>query len=73
MTVSKTSSDTLRAELDAALAEVTMAEEALDAVLRQLRATARAEKVTISEAVESAFTRLRSARTALAKLRGLVE
>lgn len=73
MTVPKTTSDTLRSELDAALTEVTKAEDALAAVLRELRTSARAEKVTISEAVESAFARLRSARTALAKLRALVD
>lgn len=63
----------LREKLDAALLEVTAAEQALDAVLNQLRSGARAEKVTITTAVESAFSRLRDSRAALAKLRELVD
>lgn len=62
-------SATLRTELDAALTEVTAAEQALDSVLRELRAGVRAEKVTITTGVEAAFARLRSSREALAKLR----
>jgi len=56
-------------QLDAALTEVSAAEEALDAVLRDLRAGARAEKVTITAAVEEAFARLRRGRAELAALR----
>lgn len=66
-------SRTLRERLDAALTEVTAAEQALDEVLRQLRSGARAEKVTITAAVEGAFSRLRNSRAELAKLRELVE
>lgn len=57
-------------QIDAALAEVTAAEQALELVLRELRAGVRAEKVTVSEAVENAFTRLRNSRMTLSKLRG---
>jgi len=60
-------------ELDSALAEVTAAEEALDAVLVPLRAGQRAEKVQITGAVEEAFLRVRSSRAALAKVRELLE
>ena len=66
------SSKALRDELDAALAEVSAAEQALDAVLRDLRSGVRAEKVTITAGVEAAFTRLRNSRESLAKLRELV-
>lgn len=63
------SNQTITQELDAALAEVTEAEAALDVVLRELRAGVRAEKVRVSEAVENAFTRLRNSRTTLSRLR----
>jgi hypothetical protein len=56
-------------QIDAALAEVTAAESALELVLRELNAGVRAEKVKVSEVVESAFTRLRNGRIALSKLR----
>lgn len=63
----------LKAELDAAVTEVTAAEEALDAVLIPLRTGARAEKITITTGVEGAFVRVRSARAALAKVRELMD
>lgn len=59
-------------QIDAALTEVTAAESALDALLKELRAGVRAEKVTITAAVEKAFTRLRKGRAELSKLRDLV-
>lgn len=49
--------------------DVTAAERALDAALYELRAGIRAEKVKVTEAVEDAFSRLRAARAALARLR----
>ncbi len=67
------SSQVLREKLEAALTEVTAAEQALDDVLRQLRSGVRAEKVTVTAAVEGAFSRLRNSRAALAALRELVE
>ena len=63
----------LREELDAATAEVAAAEEALADILGQLRAGVRAEKVTVTTAVESAFTRLRAGRGALARLRDRID
>ncbi|HVJ90029.1 MAG TPA: hypothetical protein VM580_09505 [Labilithrix sp.] len=66
-------SKVLRKELEAALAEVSAAEQALDAVLSELRTGVRAEKVTVTAAIEDAFTRLRNSRAALAKLRELVD
>ena len=60
--------DALR-PLEAALDDVTAAEHALDAALCELRAGIRAEKVKITEAVEDAFSRLRTTRAALASLR----
>lgn len=63
----------IKERIDAALSEVTAAEAALDSVLQELRAGVRAEKVTISAAVEQAFTRLRKSRVVLAKLRDEVD
>jgi len=59
----------LREQFDLALAEVAAAEEALDGLLRDLRVSARAEKTTISRAVQEAFTRLRKARAVFASVR----
>jgi len=56
-----------------ALSEVEAAEEALDGLLRDLRAAPRAEKVTVTTVLEAAFGRLRHARARLAKLHDLVE
>ena len=59
----------LRDELEATLADVIAAEQALGAVLRELNAGVRADKVTVTQAVEAAFRRLRSSREALARIR----
>lgn len=59
----------VRERLEAALSEVTAAEEALELVLQELRGGPRAEKVQISTVVETAFARVRAAREELAKLR----
>lgn len=56
-------------QIDAALSEVTAAEAALATLLQDLRSGVRAEKVTVSEAVEQAFARLRRSRIALSQLR----
>jgi hypothetical protein len=63
---------TITEQLDAALLEVTEAENALSVVLAELEGGPRAEKVTVSEKVAEAFTRLRAARIALSKLRDVV-
>lgn len=63
----------LRQRVEAALAEVTVAEGMLESALRELRAGPRAEKVTVSWAVENAFARVRSARADLAALRAQVD
>lgn len=55
--------------LTRALSEVALAEAALESALRELRSGPRAEKVTVSSAVEDAFSRVRAARAALAALR----
>ena len=69
----KVDTELLRAEIVAALAEVEAAEAALEDVLRDLRGGPRAEKVRVTEAVETAFDRLRKGRAALAKLRERLE
>jgi hypothetical protein len=63
----------MRETLASALAEVAAAEVSLETLLRQLRVGPRAEKVGVTAAVEAAFSRLRVARTELAKLIGLVD
>jgi hypothetical protein len=67
-----TDENRLRKELDAALAEVAAAEEALDAVLRALGAGVRAEKIAVTETVHAAFVRLQKARAAMGSARALV-
>ena len=62
----------VREKLDAALAEVDAAETALAMLLLELRRAPRAEKVTVTQVVENAFARLRTARQELAKLHELV-
>jgi hypothetical protein len=62
----------LKEHLEVALAEVTAAEKSLESLLGELRAGKRAEKVTITVAVEDAFGRLRTAHSELARLRDLV-
>jgi hypothetical protein len=62
----------LRDKIDFALAEVDAAETALAMLLLELRRAPRAEKVTITDVVENAFARLRSARHELARLHDLV-
>jgi hypothetical protein len=62
----------LREKLDGALTEVTAAEEALDELLKNLRSAPRAEKVTVTEVVETAFARLKTARAELAKMHEIV-
>jgi hypothetical protein len=61
----------LLANVRAANGEVAEAEDALAALLRKLRPTARAEKTTISKAFEAAFDRLRTARQHLRTLERL--
>jgi hypothetical protein len=67
------SSSELREKLDGALTEVGAAEEALDELLKNLRSAPRAEKVTVTEVVETAFARLKTARAELAKMREIVD
>lgn len=57
----------------AAIDEVMAAENALASLLRPIRVSARAEKMTISDAVQLAFARLKSARRELVELRKLAE
>lgn len=64
----------LRRRLDTALAEVTVAEGVLEAMLRELgNGGPRAEKVAVTTDVASAFARLRRAHDELNKLRDLID
>ena len=56
------------AEITAAKTEVMAAEQELDNLLRKIDVAARAEKTTISEAVRTAFGKLRAARQHLEKI-----
>jgi hypothetical protein len=56
------------AEIAAAKSDVMAAEQELDKLLRQIEVAARAEKTTISEAVRTAFGKLRAARQHLEKI-----
>jgi hypothetical protein len=62
----------LREKIEFALAEVDAAETALATLLLELRRAPRAEKVTVTDVVENAFARLRTARQELARLHDLV-
>lgn len=62
----------LRKKIDIALTEVNAAETALATLLLELRRAPRAEKVTVTDVVENAFARLRTARQELARLHDLV-
>jgi len=62
----------LAAKLEEAKRHVTDAEANMEKLIRELRVTARAEKTTISLALESAFTTLRSARLNLEALEVLL-
>jgi hypothetical protein len=52
----------LVSKVQAAKREMTEAEADIKKLLRELRAKARAEKTTISQVLEAAFNKLRSAR-----------
>lgn len=58
----------LSSKVEAAKREVMEAEVELERILADLRVMARAEKTTISAALESAFTKLRAARRDLEEL-----
>lgn len=57
-------------DLETAIGEVAAAERALEELLRELSIAPRAEKVTVTPIVETAFKRLRAARAILAKVHG---
>jgi hypothetical protein len=58
----------LRKKIEAAQNEIILAEEDLETALSQIRVARRAEKTNVSDAVERALQRLRSARRTLADL-----
>lgn len=63
----------MAASLLGAKRAVADAEADLERLLRELRVTVRAEKTTISAALEAAFAKLRSARTELDALESAFE
>jgi len=58
----------LLAEMEAAERDIGAAEEDLGRMLREIKVAPRAEKTTITEVVERAFTTLRAARARLVRL-----
>jgi hypothetical protein len=68
----KTKKQTLLAKVDTATQEVSDAAEALAKLLSDLQKAPRAEKTTISNIVEEAFTRLKTARTALSDVKKIL-
>ena len=56
------------AKIEEATREMTAAESDLDRILREIRVAPRAEKTTISEVVQKAFSELRNARSKLVEL-----
>jgi hypothetical protein len=63
----------LVSKVEAAKHELTEAEADIEKLLRELRAKARAEKTTISEVLETAFNKLRSARGNVEALEELID
>jgi hypothetical protein len=61
--------DPVRERLDAAKNLIRAAERELDAALRSVEVRPRAEKTTISQAVEGALGRLRAAKDSLSALK----
>lgn len=62
-----------RESIAGAMREVTAAEEELSNLLTSLSTSPRAEKVVVTQVVETAFKRLRAAREELAKAQEIVE
>ncbi|KYF51415.1 hypothetical protein BE08_32235 [Sorangium cellulosum] len=63
---------TLLEKVTAAKQEIADAESNLERALREIQVAPRADKTTVSEVVQAAFTKLRAARTNLTELEGLV-
>jgi phage terminase small subunit len=59
-------------KIEAAKRAMTEAERDLEKILSELQVTPRAEKTTISEAIQHAFTKLRSARQTVLDLEQLL-
>ena len=68
----KKQKQTILAKVQVASKEVSEAAADLDKLLGEIKANLRAEKTTISKAVATAFSRLKSARVALADIEVLV-
>lgn len=63
----------LKAKLDAAKAQIGVAERELEQALHGIHSASRAEKTKITEVVEDAFKRLRAAKADLLELEVLIE
>jgi hypothetical protein len=71
--VKKKRTQTILTKVQTASAEVADAATDLDKLLSELRTAPRAQKTTISKVVEEAFSRLKSARTALSDVEKMLE
>ena len=63
----------LQQKVDDANALITAAEAELDAALRALTVSPRAEKTTVSQSVQDVFARLRGARQTLTEIRTIID
>jgi hypothetical protein len=70
--VKKTKKQTLLAKVTTATQEVSDAAAALDKLLKDLKTAPRAQKTTISQIVEEAFSRLKTARVALSDVQKIL-
>ncbi len=59
-------------KIESAKRDISAAEKELEQVLRDMQVMPRAEKTTISKALEDAFTKLKAARSDLSDLEKLV-
>ena len=71
--VKKKKKETVLAKVHTATTEVSDAAEALDELLAQIKAAPRAQKTTISNVVEAAFSRLKTARVALSDVEEILK
>jgi len=65
--------ETILAKVQIAAAEVSDAAGDLDKLLGEIKTTPRAEKTTVSKAVEAAFSRLSTARVALSEVERMLK
>lgn len=71
--MNKKKKETVLAKVQTATTEVSDAADALDQLLAKIKAAPRAQKTTISQVVEAAFSRLKTARVALSDVEKILK